>query len=223
MLTTVRAAIVALTVLLPTVVSGQGSSVTASPTNPDRWEAAVHVGWLVRGVTGGAPRRTVWYSTGSFDGSIGYFLTPHLKLAFGGGTSGADDVFLVETVRLPGSPYPAYRGREHRIRASTTAISMTYHFFENQWFHPFAGAGAMVVHESNRAGASDGFAYYAPGIVLPPLPPTSRTTTHVRPYLTGGFKAYGSERVFFQTDVRVVTASDRAESAALRAGVGVDF
>lgn len=224
MLSSYRAATAVAAVLFASAVSAQTLSVT--PPAPSRWDAAVTLGWFGGRRPLPPPSGSGWYNAAALDGSVGYHWTSHLKLEADFGTTGDGSVYVFDVVDVPGLPYRQYRGRQHHIRSTSLGVGAAYQFFENRWFHPFVGGGALVTHETERAGLSEPFVVYrgpTDRVVLPPLPALSQSSTHARPFGTAGFKAYLSERAFFRTDVRVSAPTGPRASVVWRAGVGVDF
>ena len=109
---------------------------------------------------------------------------------------------------------------------SSAAAALAYQFFENQWVHPFLGAGIEAIREVDRLEVQllQPGVPQPPGVPLPPvLIPETQIRYTVRPFVTGGVKWYVSERAFIRSDILTTLSSDGAESVVWRAGVGVDF
>ena len=224
MLSVFRAATLVAAALVSSTAAAQ--TLSLAPAQPERWDAAIHLGWF--GGSRPLPSRSGpgWYDAAAVDGSVGYYWTPNLKLEADLGTTGDGSVYVFQVVEIPGLPYGQYRGREHHIRSTSLALGGTYQFFENRWFHPFVSGGAIVAHETERAAFTEPFVVYrspTDRVVLPPLPALSESSTHVRPFAAVGFKAYLSERAFFRTDLRVSALTHDRGSVAWRAGFGFDF
>lgn len=224
MIRAIQGLALAAAVILPSQAAAQ---VSLSPANPSRWDVAANVGWFGAGRAQGTPQggRDA-YQAVMLDAGVGYYWTPNVKFHVDVATTGKGDAYTFDTATVPGLPYPPYRIQEHRIHETDVAAGVTYQFLENRWFHPFVGAGAIVVARTDEAEETEPFVYFrttVDQVVLPPLPALTDTTTSVRPFTTLGFKAYVSERVFFRTDLRLTVTRERAESAAWRAGFGFDF
>ena len=123
------------------------------------------------------------------------------------------------------APFPRYR--EHTLRESTFGATAVYQFFDNQWVHPFVGAGAELVRERHTADALPAqtlrLSTTVPNQILPPLPAIDSVGYSVRPLFTGGFKFYVSPRAFLRTEVRTALSAERALAVQWRGGVGFDF
>ena len=109
----------------------------------------------------------------------------------------------------------------------TVGATAMYQFFDNQWVHPFVGAGAELVRERHLAGALPAstirFSTAVPSLSLPSVPAVDTITYSVRPIVTGGFKFYVSPHAFVRTDVRTTLSADRPLAWQWRGGVGFDF
>jgi hypothetical protein len=201
-------------------------AVSLAPDDPPQWDSAVQAGWFGGNKSDVAPEWNDWYDAASFSVSIGRYLTPHLKLEGDVAVSTTGRILHDNLVTFPGDLFPYYQPREHRFRTTQAGIGAAYQFFENRWFHPFAGGGLQVTRESERADRLVSPVYFRnPGIpvVLPPLDEVDIVETRVAPYVTAGFKAYVSERAFIRSDIRADATADRVESVVWRAGIGFDF
>lgn len=202
-------------------------AVILTPEQAARWDTTVHVGWFGSNKSDISSDWNRWYDSASFDAGAGYYLTSHLKIEANAATTVKAGMSIPESVALPGDPFPIYyRSREHRFRATTMSGAFVYQFSENSWFHPFMGAGLGVERENEQANFQLGQTFLRDRqmpVVLPDLPALDVTTTSVHPFVTLGFKAYASERLFFRMDVRTAASSDRIETLLWRAGFGVDF
>jgi hypothetical protein len=227
MSTTFRAAVILAAAFFSAARADAQSTITLTPPDPARWDAAGQVGWL------GVNKSDViesdwnhWYDTAAFSVSGGYYWTPHLKAEAAVATAMRADVNSYETVFLPGEPYPPVRSRQHYFKSSSVAAGVSYQFLENSWFHPFVGTGVEVTHEAMRTFTSQAFFSGRDGrppVLLPAQTTGWEATVSARPFVTGGFKWYVSERAFIRSDVRSSFSSRGGESVVWRAGVGFDF
>lgn len=211
--------------LLATAVHAQERTPTVTLVPPDspRWDAAAHVIWLGERRRSDAFQWNRWFGVASGGGSIGYYWTAHLKTEVDLSASGEDDTYTYEIVPIPGSTTPLYLQRNHELRFTTASAGLFGQFFENAWFHPFAGAGIELVRERQHIET-----------VPPPVPPRGATVstppateTRVshrgRPFVATGFKAYVSDHAYIRSDVRTSWTGDGIAALAWRTGVGVDF
>jgi opacity protein-like surface antigen len=200
-----------------------------SPANSPRWDVSVQSGRQGVNRTDSAVEWNNWYDSTHVTGSVGYYLTPYLKLEFDAARGAEASITVPQQVFAPGQSWPYTRGREHRV--STVGISggVHYQFFENAWFHPYVGGGVEAMREHERAQAMPAAAEIRAtnGTLLFPamsaLPALEASTTTARPFVGGGFKVYVSRSVFLRSDLRYAISSRRAETVSWRAGVGFDF
>ncbi|HEY3159993.1 MAG TPA: outer membrane beta-barrel protein [Vicinamibacterales bacterium] len=193
---------------------------------PGRWDASGQLALLNRNRSD-LSRWDHWYSAPAVDGTAGRYWTPHLKTEFEIGAAGHGRIDGEQSA-VSGSTVLFPRYREHRLQETTLGATAQYQFFENQWVHPFVGAGAEVVRERHTSGALPGqtlrLTTVAPGLILPALPAIDRVNWSVRPLVTGGFKFYVSPNAFVRTEVRAALSTDRGPLALQwRGGVGFDF
>jgi hypothetical protein len=201
------------------------TSITLSPPDRDRWDVAVQAGRQ------GVDRSDIgddwngWYESGAVSASAGYYFTPHLKIEADVSRAGEATLYVQDqSVVVPGQSWPYPRIRDHRFRTTTASGAVLWQFLENQWFHPFAGAGVLVLHERQRADALPPQEIRGlPPFVLPALPELRVSRFAAQPFLTTGFKVYVGKQAFIRTDLRVGVGRGGAESAVWRAGIGIDF
>lgn len=168
-----------------------------------------------------------WYSVAAVNATGGYYWTPHFKSEFEIGTGGEGTIDGEEETPIPGQSFPYARYRDHKLREMTVGGTALYQFFENQWVHPFVGAGAELVQERHVADAMPAstirFSTAVPNVQLPAVPAVDTVTYSVRPLVTGGFKFYLSPHAFVRTDVRTALSADRPVAWQWRGGIGFDF
>ena len=201
------------------------ATVTLTPEHPARWDVAGHVGWL--GVNKSDIAETDWndwYDAAAGGVTAGYHFTPHLKVEVDVATSTEGRIFTYDTLYVPGAIYPYSRQRHHFFRSTSVGTGVSYQFFENQWFHPFLGAGIDVVRESQRQDQPQQFVSGPfPPVLLPAVAQDWETSVTARPFATAGCKLYVSERAFIRSDIRTTWSSHGGESVVFRTGVGFDF
>ena len=193
---------------------------TVVPETQRHWDTVGLVGWRGVNTSDVATDWNDWYDVAVFSASAGRYVTPHVKVDLDLSTTTAGRVFGQELVAVPGGAVPTYRLWESRFRRTTVAAALAYQFFENQWVHPFLGAGIEGVRETERIEMQ---VLPTRGQPSPILMPETRVRYSARPFVAGGVKWYVSERTFIRSDVLSTFSSAGAESAALRIGVGVDF
>ena len=227
MRTSVRAAAALALLFLAAPAAEAQSTISLLPQSASRWDLTLAAGRQGVNRDEIAPDWGRWYDAGQVTFSAGYYLTPHVKLEADVSRSGTGRMYLPE-VPSPGQAWNYSRSREHRFTTTGASGAIQYQFFENQWFHPFAGAGLEFLHERQDADPLPSTVEFRgpSGIFVPAAPalPSLRTSrSTVRPFASTGFKVYVSRHAFFRTDVHVALSGRGAETATWRAGVGVDF
>jgi hypothetical protein len=200
--------------------------VSVLPPAPSRVDITAQVGWLGSNKSGIGADWDDWYSAAAGSVTVGYYLTPHLKAELSTSFASEGRIFGQELTPIPGEPYPFYRVREHYFSSSALGGGTSYQFLENQWFHPFAGAGIELVRETHRTVVpSQTVPSRKPGspTVLPASGATRERAYAARPFLSAGFKLYMSERAFVRSDLRSTFASRGAAHLVWSAGIGVDL
>ena len=217
------AAFLAAALLITRTAAAQQPAISLTPADPARWDIAGSVGWLGADTSGAGTIGDDWYDTFAGAVSIGRYVTPHLKTEIHGGMTGEGRVYRVEELPLPGAP-PVFRAQEHYFRSATIGAGVFYQFFDNQWFHPFAGGGIEVLRERDRVEVQPPFGP-VPGRVLPPLttPPSPRVTYAARPFVATGFKWYVAERAFVRTGVQASFSNHGTTHVVWTAGIGADL
>jgi opacity protein-like surface antigen len=223
-----RLATVAVAALLwPAAASAQANpGISLTPTDWPRWDVSGEVGWLSSNKSEIGPDWNDWYDVPSGGGVIGFYATPNVKAELRLAFSGEGSVYEEERIDIPGQAFPAFRLREHHIRATTLGGGMTYQFFRNQWFHPHVGAGIEVARESDRTFAQEWrVPSREPGapLVIPAVDSRTNVSWAARPFVSAGFKWYFNERTFMRSDVRTAIGNRRAAHVTWTAGIGVDL
>jgi hypothetical protein len=166
-----------------------------------------------------------WVNAVQAGGTIGRYLSPHLKLEMEASATTRGLQYGAVPVMVDGvaSPYPLFA--EVRTSVRSVGGGVSWQFRDNEWVHPFVHAGVSVDWDDAVVLVPPQFYYGDPR--RPAVPITDgyteqRTTTHLRGVVGGGAKVYFTERAFVRTDGRVAWGRDR-QTLVLRAGVGIDF
>lgn len=203
----------ALLALAPDASAQQPVPVTAI----GRWDVAGQLALLNRNKSELGSRWDHWYEAPLIQGSAGHYWTPHFKTELEIATSGQGTIGVEENLRY----------REHMLRESTVGATAVYQFLDNQWVHPFVGAGLEVARERHVAeslpSSIERFPTTALPLTLRPVPAIDNVSYSMRPLVTGGFKFYVSQRAFVRTEVRTSFSTDRPLAIQWRGGVGIDF
>jgi len=203
----------AILALAPNASAQQPVPVTAI----GRWDVAGQLALLNRNKSELGSRWDHWYEAPLIQGSAGHYWTPHFKTELEIATSGRGTIGVEEDLRY----------REHTLRESTVGATAVYQFLDNQWVHPFVGAGLEVARERHVAeslpSSIERFPTTALPLTLRPVPAIDNVSYSMRPLVTGGFKFYVSQRAFVRTEVRTSFSTDRPLAIQWRGGVGIDF
>ena len=206
-------------------VGAQQSTHLTLPTD-GRWDVAGQLALLNRNKSD-LSGWDQWYSAAAVDGSAGRYWTPHFKTEFEVGTAGQGTIDGQESTPFPGSSFPYQRYREHKLRETTFGATALYQFFDNQWVHPFVGAGVELAREQHVADSLPAetvrLSTTVPSLRLPAVPAIDTVTYSVRPLVTGGFKFYVTPHAFVRTEVRTSLSADRPLALQWRGGIGFDF
>ena len=223
---TTAAAFVAAALLVASGAAAQDQP-TISLVSADvaRWDVAGHAGWLGANKSAIGAEWDDWFSAGTGGVSGGYYFTPHLKTELHATFSAEGRIFEGQQVVVPGQPFPIFRSREHFFQTDVVGGSASYQFFENQWFHPFVGAGVEMVRERHRTFSPEQFVPSRDPVpaLIPAESGSTDVTYSARPFVTTGFKWYVAERTFFRSDLRTAFSTRGISHVAWSAGVGVDL
>lgn len=156
---------------------------------------------------------------------VGWYWTNHWKTSVdAGGSNDVSRYVPIQDLEAPGGPL--YGSREWRFRRARVAVVQDYQFRDNEWFHPYAGAGIEFVHE--RATHRDDPIYVIgpggrqPVFVRPGGVDVTQSEWQALGAVAGGFKWYFSRRGFLSSEARM-TFDSRPDEVILRVGAGVDF
>lgn len=226
--TTIRAAaVMAAALLLATAAAAQETPIISlAPSDPPRWDLAGHVAWF------GSPRSRVGsqgsrrYEVAAGGVTVGRYWTPHLKTEIQGTVARQGRIYSAEQVAVPGQSFPSYVPSEHVFQATTVHAGVAYQWFENQWFHPFAGGGLDVVRERRRTDLLQRF-ISSREFPTPQAIPGSRGTEQVnyaaRPFVDAGFKLFVSDHAFIRSELTMSISGRGLAQTAWSSGVGIEF
>ena len=203
---TIRTALFGLALLALASEAGAQQAPLAPP-GPGRWDVTGQLALLNRNKADLGLPWDHWYAAPVIQGAAGRYWTPHFKTEIEVATAGLGRI----------EDWTSLRPRHHTLRETTAGATAIYQFFDNQWVHPFVGAGVELARERHHADA-------LPAIrPLEALPAIDRTSYSVRPVVSGGFKFYVNERAFVRTEVRTAFSTERPLAIEWRGGVGFDF
>jgi hypothetical protein len=173
-------------------------------------DVGVYDGWANRSLIGEAGAGVYW--------------TSHWKTEFLVAATTAADVYGATSVIINGEPF--YSPLHLRFSTRRVEITHQYQFGDNQWFHPYVGAGVDGVWEKSRRRNEPIYFYdqalRQSRLIRPAVDDPDRIELRAVPALAAGFKSYLTTRGFFRSDLRV-TFDGRPDEVILRFGFGVDF
>ena len=189
-----------------------------------RGDVSGSLGWFNASTEGFDPYND-WYSSSLIgEAGIGWYWTDHAKLEVSGGASTEAEIYGSVMLDLDGQRH--FGASRQRFSTRRLSVLQQYQMGDNQWFHPYVGAGVDVVWERTARRDEAIFAYDIAArqsrIVRNPVDFSPETEATVVPAVSTGFKAYLTPRGFFRSDVRV-TFSGGPNEVILRFGFGVDF
>jgi opacity protein-like surface antigen len=215
------AALMAAALLIAEAASAQQPAISITPADPAQWDVAVHTGWVAARKSNSNTIGDDWFNVFEARLAVGRYLTPHLKTEVHLGATGEGRVYRAEQLSVAGAP--VYLARQHYFQTATFGAGVVYQFFENQWFHPFAGGGLAVARERERIEGEQ----FGPASPRNPSPVILAEERHVsysaRPFLTTGFKWYVAERAFLRTTVQASFSTRSSADVTWAAGIGVDL
>jgi opacity protein-like surface antigen len=217
------AAFVAAALLIAGTASAQQSAISFTPADPAQWDVAGHIGWVAAHKSAGNTVGDESFNVFAAGLSAGRYLTPHLKPEIHFASTGTGRLYRAEQLSVAGAP--VYRARQHYFQTATLGAAVVYQFFENQWFHPFAGGGLEVARVHERVEGEQ-FSPPSPtrSIVSPLILPEEHHVSYAaRPFITTGFKWYVAERAFLRTNVQASFSSRGTTQILWAAAVGVDL
>jgi hypothetical protein len=202
---------------MSSAAAAQQPLISVTPAEPRLWDVSGDAGWFTSNKSEIAADWNDWYDAATGSVALGRYLTAHvrteLRVAFSSeGTSYQEDMLPA----VPGQPFPAFNVREHYFRTASAGGGLFHQFFENQWFHPFVGAGLDVERESRRT-------VRPPQRLTPAATIEESVSYSAQPFVATGFKWYVRERGFIRSDVKVSFGSGGVSHTAFSAGIGVDL
>ena len=205
--------------------AAQAPPITLTPASPRQWDVSGDIGWFSSKRSDIAEAWNDWYNVPAASAAIGHYWTRNLRTELRMSVSGEGRTYQQEQIPVPGQSFPAIRLHEHYVRTASAGAGLYHQFFENQWFHPFAGGGLDVERQAHRAiGQEQRFPQPGrPPIFVPPLLIEPVVTYSARPFVATGFKWYVHERGFIRSDVKVSFGSGGVSHTAFSAGIGVDL
>ena len=208
------AAFVATALLAAGNAYAQGQPVISlTPADQARWDIAAHVGWLAARTSDPGVYGNDSYNVGLASVSLGRYLTRHLKAEIQAAIHGEGRLYREEY--LPGA-VPPFRVTEHHLRTAAAGAGLFYQFFDNQWFHPYVGAGVEALREKDRVVVLD-------GRLASPATVATGVSYAARPFMATGFKWYVTQRAFVRAGVLGSYSSRDATHVAWTLAVGADL
>jgi hypothetical protein len=215
---------------LSMAATAQAQSAAGPRARTSRGDAWGNLGWFNGNKSDVAAPYNRWYNH-SLWGAAGasYYWTDHWKTEV---EIGAHTEALVRGQRQavatvpPDLGYFPYIYAEHRYMDRTVSVGQSYQFFRNAWVHPFIGGGVDLDWERHSFSTPRQTVFTRPpdsrGILLTTASTGREDRFRPKAFVSGGLKAYFSERGFFRTDLKL-TGADRIDHVVWRFGFGVDW
>lgn len=188
-----------------------------------RGDVSASLGWLTAD-TEDYDYYDDWYSSLLGELGVGWYWSNHAKLEISGGATKERSVYGSVAVEQNGQRH--YGPSRQQFSTRRMSIAQLYQMGDNQWFHPYVGAGIDVVWERTSRRDEAIFTYDINArqnrLLRGPVDFPPDTDVTVVPTASAGFKAYLTPRGFFRSDLRV-SFSGGPNEVALRFGFGVDF
>ena len=195
------------------------------PANLPTWDLAGHAGWSASHKPDVGAEWDDWYNAFAGGISAGHYLTPHVKAEIHAVEAREGRISSQDPIS-PTDAFPAFRSRERYFRTTSIGAGVSYQFFENQWFHPFAGGGLEVNREHHRIEVPQHFqtprGAGGPGLAVPAVSFAPEVTYSARPFLTTGFKWYVAERAFVRASLQASIGRGGATNM-WTTGIGADL
>ena len=219
------AAVLTAALLSSTPAAAQAPPITLTPAAPRHWDVSGDIGWFSSRRGDVAPAWDKWYDAAAASGSVSRYWTPHLRTELRLSVSGEGRTDQEERIPAPGQPFPLFRLREHYFQTASAGVGVYHQFFDNRWFHPFAGGGLDIERESHRTLTQEQFlgAPGRPPVFIPPQLMAPTVSYAARPFAATGFKWYVHERGFIKSDIKVSAGRDGNVQTTWSAGIGVDL
>jgi hypothetical protein len=218
-------AVMAAALLISAPAAAQGPPLTLTPASPRLWDVSGDIGWFSSRRPDVAPTWDEWYDAAAASASLARYVTPHVRAELRVSVSGEGRTYQEERLPVPGQPFPAFRLREHYFQTASAGAGVYRQFFDNRWFHPFAGGGLDVERESHRTLTQEQLIGMPgrPPVFTPPQLMAPTVSYAARPFVATGFKWYVHERGFIRSDVKVSVGRHSNVQTTWSAGIGVDL
>jgi len=155
----------------------------------------------------------------------GHYWTAHLKTEVEGAWLSRVSSTSYEQTPLPAGP--AIVRTTYRFQTAKVSLGQVYQLGENQWVHPYVGAGADVdirrtVEERPEQNATPLSTGRSSATVVISRSIESDEEVRVRPFVKAGFKMYVAERTFFTTEWKAGFGTG-VQNVVWKTGFGFDF
>lgn len=199
--------------LISSPVAAQDPPLTLTSATPYLWDVSGDIGWFTSKRANIPQTRDDRYDVPAASAAVGRYWTQHIRSEFRIATTGEGRTYQQDPVPpfVPGQPFPQPHFREHFDRTTTAGAGVYHQWFDNQWFHPFAGGGVDLARDSRRT------------VVYPQNQTARRVSYAARPFVATGFKWYVHEREFIRSDVKFSIGARRNVQTSWSAGIGVDL
>jgi hypothetical protein len=156
--------------------------------------------------------------------SGGHYWTDYIKTEVDLSWANPRDREIYETLeRQGGFTYALSNYRAHDVRLGVVQL---FQFGRNDWVHPYVGLGVdMVRRQATLTRDRQSRVIYLQNRSVPidiSASSERKTTTFAEAVIKTGLKMYATERIFFNTELKLGARSD-IDHVAWKFGVGFDF
>jgi opacity protein-like surface antigen len=156
--------------------------------------------------------------------SGGHYWTHHVKTEIEASWNDPGKSERYETFeRQGGVTYALSDYRAHDVRVG---VAQLYQFGRNEWVHPYVGVGVDAVRRRQSIErAQQSRSVYVQNRTIPVvIPAASESVTRIfaQPFVKTGVKMYASEKVFFNTELKVGVKRN-VDHVVWKIGMGFDF
>jgi hypothetical protein len=172
----------------------------------------------------------IWDHRFLLAGTFGYYWTTHIKTEAEIGRTTDSRFWSGSGIDVPGISYPVFVRADHRIVDTLVTGRVVYQFGENDWIHPFVGAGVSLEHTRDRRDIPRQTTFIpqpagtpSQQVVIAEAQTSTVTSRDAAGELIAGVKLYTNEHAFVRTDLIWALRADGDHRVSWRIGAGWDF
>ena len=212
---------VVVAILITGVMPAAAAAQTAPATLPSN-DARISIGWS--GADHDVRDQKKWHGSLLVGLTGGHYWTNHLKTEVDANWNSPGRSERYETIqRQGGFTYALSDYRSYDIRVGVVQL---YQFGRNEWVHPYVGVGIDAVRRHQAIDrVEQSRTVYVQNRTIPVVIPAAserKTTVFAEPFVKTGVKMYATEKMFFNTELKVGVKRD-VDHVVWKFGMGFDF